>query len=147
MSIIFSKGCEYGLQAVLYISTLERDRRILIKEVAEKLQIPVHFLAKILQQLSQKGILKSYKGSKGGFVLGRSPEEIRLIDIVNALDGMSIFTECILGFPGCSTEHPCPVHDKWGKIRTEAYEMLADETIADVKEKSKSKIASLGMDS
>jgi DNA-binding IscR family transcriptional regulator len=68
---------------------------------------------------------------------------LKLIDIVEAIDGLEIFNNCVLGFPGCSNENPCPVHDKWGKLRDEAYKMLSSETLEQLKEKTLHKLVNL----
>src|SRR5512135_410514 len=135
MSIVFSKGCEYGMQATLYIATQD-GRRVGIKEIAQELQIPVHFLAKILQSLSEKSILLSFKGTNGGFTLNGPASDIRLIDIVEAIDGKELLNNCVLGFPNCSNEHPCPVHDTWGKLRETFYRMLSRDSLADIMPRS-----------
>lgn len=139
MSIIFSKACEYGIQATLYIAT-QPDRRVGIKEIASELSIPVHFLAKILQSLSEKGVLSSFKGVHGGFTLQRAPEHIHLIDVVAAIDGLDFFERCVLGFPGCGTGKPCPVHDRWGQVRDTIREMLSSDSLADLLPASREKI-------
>jgi len=97
----------------------------------------------MLQLLTPSGIGGSKKGKNGGFYLAKQPGEIRLIEIVEAIDGLDVFNNCVLGFPGCTNEEPCPVHDKWGKLRDEAYKMLSSETLEELKEKSLSKIKSL----
>ena len=97
----------------------------------------------MLQILTESGIIGSKKGKNGGFYLARRPSQIRLIEIVEAIDGLEVFQNCVLGFPNCGNNHPCPVHDKWGKIRDEAYNMLKHETLEQLKEKTVKKITSL----
>jgi Rrf2 family protein len=140
MAIIFSKACEYGIQATLYIATIP-GRRVGIKEIAAELNIPVHFLAKILHSLGEKGILAAYKGVHGGYTLQRAPEKVRLIDIVEAIDGLAFFESCVLGFPGCGTGKPCPVHDRWGHVRDTIRDMLTSDSLADIIPLSRDKIA------
>jgi len=140
MAYFFSKACEYGIQATLYIATLP-ERRVGIKEIAHELRIPVHFLAKILQLLSEKRVLSSYKGVQGGFTLQRAPEHIHLIDIVEAIDGLGFFEHCVLGFPGCDDEKPCPVHHRWGELRSHIHSMLSSDSLADLLPASREKIA------
>lgn len=139
MTVIFSKSCELGLQAVLYLSTKER-RLFNATEVSNELKVPKEYVSKVLQMLTASGIVGSQKGKKGGFYLAKEPIEIKLIDIVEAIDGLDVFKTCVLGFPGCSHETPCPVHDKWGKLRDEAYKMLSDETLEDLKDKTINKL-------
>lgn len=143
MTVIFSKKCEYGLQAVLYMAAKEQGCVCPSDEIAEKLKIPKEFISKILQSLTSSGIIESKKGKSGGFLLAKNPSQIKLIDIVDAIDGLEIFNSCVLGFPECSPEQPCPVHDKWGELRNKAYNMLTDETLDKFKEKTLNKIKGL----
>lgn len=143
MTVIFSKKCEYGLQAVLYLATRETGAVTPVDEIAGKLNIPKEFVSKILQSLVESGIIFSKKGKFGGFALAKAPSKIRLIDIVAAIDGLTLFNRCVLGFPNCSPTEPCPVHDKWGILRTNAYDMLTEETIDKFKAKTLSKISTL----
>jgi Rrf2 family transcriptional regulator, iron-sulfur cluster assembly transcription factor len=140
MTVIFSKKCEYGLQAVLYLSTRNRGEVVSSDEIARKLNIPKEFVSKILQSLTESGIISSKKGKSGGFILAKDPSRIRLIDIVAAIDGLAMFNTCVLGFPNCNPDKPCPLHDKWGELRTIAYGMLTDETIDAFKEKTLNKV-------
>lgn len=143
MTVIFSKKCEYGLQAVLYMAAKEPGCVCPSDEIADKLQIPKEFVSKILQSLTESGIVDSKKGKSGGFLLAKNPSKIRLIDIVTAIDGLDLFNRCVLGFPNCSPDQPCPVHDKWGELRTKAYNMLTDETLDKFKEKTLNKISKI----
>jgi Rrf2 family transcriptional regulator, iron-sulfur cluster assembly transcription factor len=143
MTVIFSKKCEYGLQAVLYLAAQQKGEVISSDEIAKKLNIPKEFVSKILQSLTESGIVDSRKGKSGGFFLAKDPFRIRLIDIVAAIDGLGMFNNCVLGFPNCSPENPCPLHSKWGELRTKAYNMLTDETIDTFKESTLRKVSNL----
>jgi Rrf2 family transcriptional regulator, iron-sulfur cluster assembly transcription factor len=143
MTVIFSKKCEYGLQAALYLAAHMHRDVIPAEEIAGKLGIPKEFVAKILQSLTESGIIISRKGKSGGFALAKDPSRIRLIDIVAAIDGLSIFNNCVLGFPNCNPDKPCPLHDKWGELRVKAYNMLNDETLDQFTEKTLIKVSSL----
>lgn len=143
MTVIFSKKCEYGLQAVLYLAA-QLDREVIsAEEIAAKLKIPREFVSKILQSLTESGIINSRKGKSGGFAIAKDPKKIKLIDIVAAIDGLSIFSSCVLGFPHCNPENPCPLHNKWGKLRSKAYEMLTDENLDHFREITLRKISKL----
>ncbi len=140
MTVIFSKKCEYGLQAVLYLSTLEKNAMASALEISKILNIPKEFVSKILQNLTFHGIVASKKGNSGGFYLKKPAAKIKLINIVEAIDGLSLFDNCVLGFPNCSPDNPCPVHNKWGKLREEAYRMLSSENLEQFKKKTIAKI-------
>lgn len=143
MTVIFSKKCEYGLQAVLYLAA-QMDRELIsAEEIANKLSIPKEFVSKILQSLTESGIVNSRKGKSGGFAIAKDPKRIKLIDIVAAIDGLSMFSSCVLGFPHCNPENPCPLHDKWGELRSKAYSMLTDENLDHFREKTLRKVSNL----
>jgi Rrf2 family protein len=143
MTVIFSKKCELALQAVLFLSTQDAITAHNAAQISEKLGVPKEFVAKVLQQLAIEGIVGSKKGKNGGFFLKRPANSIHLIDIVLAIDGLDVFHKCVLGFKGCSMDKPCPVHEKWGKLRDETYRMLSEETLAELRDKTIVKIEGL----
>lgn len=137
MSIIFSRQCEYALQAVLYLALQPRGRLTSIKDLTTRLGVPYHFLGKILQNLSRKGLLTSQKGSSGGFALALPPQEITLFHIVESIDGVDFTKQCVLGFPECSGKNPCAVHHQWAELRESIYEMLVRKNIAEMAKDTK----------
>ncbi len=132
MSIIFSRQCEYGIQAVLYLALKEPGRMTSIKELTRELEIPYHFVAKILQNLTRKGLLVSMKGPSGGFSLGMPAKDITLFHIVEAIDGVGFMNNCVLGFPDCTGDNPCSVHHVWGKLREQLYQELVKKSITEM---------------
>jgi Rrf2 family protein len=132
MSIIFSRQCEYALQAVSYLALQPAGKKTSIKELSRILNIPYHFLAKILQNLTYKKLLVSQKGPSGGFALGLSPNKITLYHIVEAIDGSDFSKKCVMGFSECSGKSPCAVHEHWAKMREGIYSMLVSENIAEM---------------
>ena len=143
MTVIFSKKCEYGMQAILYLAAREKGTLVSAEEISKVLKIPREFVSKILQSLRDSGLISSSKGKSGGFSLAKDPSRIKLIDVVAAIDGLDMFDSCVLGFPECSPTHPCPVHDTWGTLRNQTYDMLTSETVDKLKDKTLNKIKSL----
>lgn len=143
MTVFFSKACELGIQAVLFLSIKKEKVIFNAEEISKELKVPKEFVSKVLQKLTYHGIVGSKKGKSGGFYLAKNPNLIRLIDIIEAIDGLDIFKSCVLGFPGCSNDNPCPVHEKWGKLRDEAYKMFSEETLSQLKERTIQKILNL----
>jgi len=131
------------MQAILYLAAREKGTLVSAEEISKVLKIPREFVSKILQSLRDSGLISSSKGKSGGFSLAKDPSRIKLIDVVAAIDGLDIFDSCVLGFPECSPTHPCPVHNTWGSLRTQTYDMLTSETIDKLKEKTLDKINSL----
>jgi Rrf2 family protein len=132
MSILFSRRCEYALQAVSYLLLQPKGKLISTKELAKELKIPYHFLAKILQDLTYKKLLVSQRGPSGGFALALQPKKIKLFHIVKAVDGDDLTSKCVMGLHQCPGKNPCPIHDQWGKIRERIYSMLASKNIAEM---------------
>jgi Rrf2 family transcriptional regulator, iron-sulfur cluster assembly transcription factor len=132
MSLIFSRQCEYALQAVSYLALKPAGEMTSIKELTKRLDIPYHFLGKILQDLSRKGLLTSMKGPTGGFALGMPSDEITLLHIVEAVDGVDFSKQCIMGFPECSGKNPCAIHEKWAGLRDSFHQMLVGKNIAEI---------------
>lgn len=144
MTVIFSKKCELALQATLYLSACFEDKLINSEKISKELKVPRDFVSKVLQTLTSFGIVESRRGKSGGFFLAKPASEIKLIDIVEAIDGLEVFRSCVLGFPNCSPDGDhCPVHFKWGKIRGEALEMLSNQSLDELREISLQRIRSL----
>lgn len=135
--MVFSKSAEYGLRATLFLVAFEHDSYVSMKVIGEELDISVPFLTKIFQKLTKAGILKSSRGPKGGVALARSAEEITLREIVEAIDGPAIFTECVLGLPGCGERNPCPIHDEWSKVRARLKRLFESRTLAEMRDRLK----------
>ena len=131
---MFSKACEYGIRASTYIALKSLEgTRVSLKEIADKIDSPVAFTAKILQQLSKKQIIESVKGSLGGFQISQSNiSKIKLAQIVYAIDGNNVYEGCDLGLKRCNSNEPCPVHDKFIQIRADLKEMLESTSLYDM---------------
>ncbi len=128
---MFSKACEYGIRASTYIALRSLEgRRVSLKEIAEEIDSPVAFTAKILQQLSKNQIVDSVKGAAGGFEIQRSGiDRIKLSEIVYAIDGDNVYMGCGLGLKKCNANKPCPVHDKFVQIRNDLRYMLENTSL------------------
>ncbi len=133
--MILSQPSKYGLRAVLYLA--QRGPELTqAKEIAEALDIPMPYLAKILQDLSKRSVLVSSKGRGGGFKLARPANEITLMDVVESIEGSSFVGGCVLGLRECPGEDPCPLHDQWALIKAEILDMLVAESVMHLVEDS-----------
>ena len=131
---MFSKACEYGIKASTYIALQSlQDKRVSLKEIAEEINSPVAFTAKILHQLAKNDILNSVKGPAGGFQIEKeNVEKLKLSHVVFAIDGDSIYSGCGLGLEKCNEQQPCPLHDKFVIIRNELKQMLEETSLLDL---------------
>jgi Rrf2 family protein len=129
--MMFSKACEYGIRAAVYITLQSLEgRRVSVTEIAEEIDSPVAFTAKILQQLTRNNIVHSVKGPTGGFEIDREDmDDVKLNMIVKAIDGDKIYVGCGLGLKECNANKPCPLHDKFVDIRTNLRTMLQSTSL------------------
>lgn len=129
--MLLSQRCEYAVRTALYLAAADRTGYVAVREISEALNIPRPFLAKTVQDLTGAGVFTSMRGPAGGLALARPAGDITLKEIVLAVDGSDIFTECVLGLPGCGDRKPCPLHDQWVPARTQVHAMFASATLAD----------------
>lgn len=134
---MLSNSCRYGIRAVIYLASQpESSGKTGIKKISQDLDLPMPFLAKILQMLAKQKILSSTKGPHGGFSLLKNPHTITLYDIVNTIDGDEIFTNCVMHNGSCSSidksKKPCPLHDDYSKTRTDRINLFRNKTINDL---------------
>lgn len=132
--MIFSKACEYGIRATVLIAQHSLNgERVGLKVIAKEIASPEAFTAKILQTLSRNKIVSSIKGPRGGFEIPSvNMENLRLYQIVKAIDGEELMEECGLGLKACNPEKPCPIHHQFKDIRTNLVKMLRETTVHDL---------------
>lgn len=127
--MILSSACIYGVQGAIYVATLKSENYISLKQIADQLHISFTFLTKVFQQMTDAGIMQSLRGPRGGIKLAKSPLEITLADIIEAIDGPDLFKECLLGLPGCGSAVPCPAHEQWTEMRDNLHELCLSTTL------------------
>ena len=123
---MFSKACEYGIRAAIFIAEQSLlNRKVSLKDVAEAIESPSAYTSKILQRLSKSNIINSDKGPTGGFSMDKSElEKVKLSSIILAIDGDNIYNGCGLGLKKCNAAKPCPVHNQFIIVRNELKKML-----------------------
>lgn len=130
--MLLSRACEYGLRAALYLASLKENGYVSIRSISEELDISFPFLTKIFQKLTQAGMLDSFRGPNGGVTFTRPATDITLKEIIVAIDGPELFTECVLGLPGCGEQKPCPLHDRWAQERARIEDMFSNTSLAEM---------------
>lgn len=120
--MLFSKTCEYGLQAMIYLSV--EGEKVGLNKISEEQGLPSYYLSKILQILVKANLLESAKGPTGGFWLSKPANQIRLAHIVDAIDGMSILDQCGLGLKKCDSSSPCAIHNDFKTNRESIIEIF-----------------------
>lgn len=109
-----TRQADYAVRAVLYLAKLGSDQRAATSQIAQEQRIPPSFLAKIVSQLSVAGILQTSRGARGGVSLARSPEQISILEVVEAIDGPILLNECVADNGGnCPFGDTCPMQPVW----------------------------------
>ena len=90
-----SRRVDYGLRAVIYLSGQDPEKCCSITEIAKQQGVPRKFLEKIIQDLIRKGLIKSRRGSCGGYMLARSPDAISFYDVIEAIEGPVAVNACL----------------------------------------------------
>ncbi|MFB9211247.1 RrF2 family transcriptional regulator [Echinicola jeungdonensis] len=131
--MMFSKACEYGIRAVIYIwSQSKQNKKLGVKDICKEIDAPEYFTAKVLQSLARQNVISSSKGPNGGFFIDKDQEQLRMIDLVIAIDGDGIFNGCGLGLKQCSEENPCPIHHDFKIVRDQLTRMLTEKSLKEV---------------
>ena len=120
---ITRKG-DYAIRGMVYLATQPKDRMTLISEMAADIDVSQTLLAKVFQNLGKVGLVKSYRGVGGGFMLGRPAEEISLLEIVEAVEGPIVLNRCLLKKGTCSRDGACTVHPVWRELQEKMRDML-----------------------
>jgi len=108
-----TRQADYAVRAVLYLAQLGPEKKAATSQIAQEQQIPPSFLAKIVSQLSVAGLLQTSRGARGGVTLAKAPEEISLLEVVEAIDGPILLNECVASSGVCTFGDSCPMRPIW----------------------------------
>jgi Rrf2 family protein len=125
--MLITRETDYAVRTVLFL-TREKDRTASVTEVADAMQIPKSFLAKVLQRLVRGHILTSMRGVNGGFRLARKPSEISLLDVMEAVQGPTGINICAIDDKRCPMSVTCVVHPVWVEVRQDVEKKLKRQT-------------------
>ncbi|MBI1819994.1 MAG: Rrf2 family transcriptional regulator [Nitrospirae bacterium] len=125
-----SKKIDYALIAMDYIAFIENDQIVNTKTIAEKYNIPLELLAKILQKLARKGFVISHNGPKGGYLLAKDPSEISIGEIIQAIEGPIGIADCYHAPDNpCSQKASCNIRTPLGVIQLNIINLLNSITL------------------
>lgn len=130
-----TRQADYAVRAVLYLAR-NGDQRTATSMIAEKQRIPPSFLAKIVSQLSIAGLLHTSRGARGGVSLARAPQEITLLEVIEAIDGPIQLNECVGDSSACSFDDDCPLRPVWCDAQEQLVNKLKGTNFADMIAKS-----------
>jgi len=127
-----TKQADYALRAMMYLAKLPTNQKAATSQIAEEQAIPPSFLAKIISQLSIAGLIHTSRGARGGVSLAVTPENISVLDVVEAIDGPLALNECTLNPSICPMGDGCPLHSVWCEAQVELVSKLRNTSFASV---------------
>ena len=127
---MLSQTVEYALRAATYLAAAPEESRT-VGQIAEATHVPLAYLSKVLQQLVRERIVASRRGTGGGFMLGRSPEKLRVLEIVQAVDPIRRITTCPLGL-AAHGKRLCPLHKRLDNALAGMEKAFAASTLAEI---------------
>ena len=125
-----TRGTDYGVQGILYLAAQPPEKVSLLHEIAHNQTIPESYLAKIFQDLTKAGLVRSHRGAKGGFSLARPASEITLRQVIEALQGPICLNRCLDIREGCPNSETCPVSEVLRKAQAQLLATLDAATLA-----------------
>jgi Rrf2 family protein len=124
---------DYGLRAVIYLSSQDAERCCSISEIAQHQGVPKKFLEKIIQALVRDGLIKSKRGSCGGYTLARSADAISIYDVVAAIEGPIAVNLCMESHSNCDQLPRCAMVNVWSEVQRKVTEVFTRTTLADLR--------------
>lgn len=135
-----SKTLDYAVRSLTYMSKRPVER-FNIKDISEKQHIPLNYLAKIMRKLVNRGIIRSMVGPEGGYALRKSPKEINLRDVYEAIEGELKIIDCMDKDSICVLYENCPQLPVWDKLQVSMIKILESTTLEDMLNREKSDVA------
>jgi len=127
---MLAKSTEYAIRALVYIELENRKgKRPGVKQIARQIASPEPYTGKFMQTLSKYGLVRSAKGRGGGFFFDNQIRPLSLQKIIMVLEGEAYFNKCGLGFNGCDSHAPCPIHKDYILAKQKLYDLFENETI------------------
>jgi Rrf2 family transcriptional regulator, nitric oxide-sensitive transcriptional repressor len=127
---MLTQTVEYALRAMTYLASEEGNSKT-TEEVSERTKVPLAYLAKILQSLAKRGLLRTQRGVGGGVVLAKSATEITILDVVNVMEPLKRIKTCPLGI-GSHGSVLCPLHSRLDAAVAKMEQTFTDITLADL---------------
>lgn len=130
--MFFSKSFGYALRSLLYLAATDTGMKIQLDEIACRLNVPRHFLAKVMKRLAKEGVIASQRGTAGGFAATKNTLQTSLFKIATITGESGHFDNCALGLKKCNASRPCPFHNHILTVRDKWIKLLSSTTINDL---------------
>ena len=125
-----STKIRYGYRLMVELAMHWGEPAVALKEISERQNISLLYLRQIIMSLEAAGLVKSHRGSKGGYALARAPESIDLIEITRALEGPMALVECIDDPGACERSEWCATRLLWKQMTEQIEKVFSSQTLA-----------------
>ena len=129
--MLSTRASDYALRGMVYLARQPEGRLSMASEIASAEDMPEYFFSKIFQNLAKSGLINSFRGSNGGFALAKAPEKIRVLDVIEAIDGPVSASKCATNPDACDRSPTCPFHLYWKETQASVVSVLGKYSIAD----------------
>ena len=127
-----TKAGGYGYLGMLYLARQPKNRVVRISEISENEGIPEKFLAKIFQNLTRSGLVRSHRGAKGGFSLGKPAQKISIKELLECVQGPLYLARCLSSAEPCDKKKYCGLRKLWAEGQDFVDDLLSGSTLADM---------------
>lgn len=132
-----STRTRYGIRAIVELAQHEDKRPLQLKLIAERQEISIKYLEQLMSLLRSAGFVRSVRGSRGGYVLARPADQIRVGEVFRSLEGPVTTAECTADEDYCKRSADCVTREVWLEVEAAVYGVLDSITLADLVQKAK----------
>lgn len=130
-SMLLNQTAVYGLRAMAILAGLSPGEALNAEELSERTGVPRQYLSKVMRKLVLGKLVRGQRGHGGGFSLLKAPKQIRLLDVLEAID-VELDGGCAFGFAQCDPTNPCSLHPIWSKMQECIAHWAGESTLADL---------------
>jgi Rrf2 family protein len=130
MRMELTRRADYAVRAMLALAAAEEGMLLSVRRIAEAQAIPVRFLPQVMGDLAAAGLVRSVIGRAGGYALARPASAVSLLDVIEAVEGDSRRTTCVLRGGLCGTDGHCSVHDVFVNAQDAMLRALGEASLA-----------------
>lgn len=138
-----STKVQYASRALLDIAMQKGDEPVQLKDIAERQQMPLPYLEQIVKPLISAGFIKSVRGPHGGVYLAKEPGEVKLTEIVEAIEGPVSLVKCLSNAQNCALSGACVTQEVWSDVQKAIDGVLESITLKDLVKRHKEKAKTL----
>lgn len=136
--MLLSRSCQYGIRALLYVAIeSDKSKNTDLIKITEAMDISRPHLAKIMQDLTKRGLVRSSKRPNGGFFMTWKEKSKTLLDVIDSIDSLRYVKQCSLGLEECDDSNACPLHAEIIKVREIMMKAIGKQSIENIAQKIK----------